>query len=253
MCSSNRFVHKKRRKKRKKRRGEDLCRQHWQNSLIPPLLHLTAQTCTVSKQWQIWNIQQPVLLLQHSKKKKKFHACSPCTLLILKTWWLLVQIGLPLHRSSACLWNRGCIFNKYLKKKNKKKSQGWGWNEREREKNEERERERERHWKAKWEQSAGECVKVYVCVWLRVCAADSSLAWQTPAGPEQSWAGSLLKALHLHSPGWHDALSTAGIARCLSHKGTIKELWYLAAPLSSGFPQLTVASVGGSPLLFLLL
>lgn len=53
--------------------------------------------------------------------------------------------------------------------------------------------------------------------------------------------------------GWHNALSAAGIARCLSHKGMIKERWYLAAPLSSRFPQLTVASVGGSPLLFLLL
>ncbi|KAK5898263.1 hypothetical protein CgunFtcFv8_015697 [Champsocephalus gunnari] len=32
--------------------------------------------------------------------------------------------------------------------------------------------------------------------WLQ---RDSSLACQTPAGPEQSRAGSLLKALHLHS------------------------------------------------------
>lgn len=54
-----------------------------------------------------------------------------------------------------------------------------------------------------------------------------------------------LKALHLHSrPG---TKHWAGLAwRDVYHtKATIKGRWYLTAPLSSGFPQLTVASMGG--------
>ena len=138
-----------------------------------------------------------------------------------------------------------------------------GQNEREREKNEDRERERERHWKGKWEQSAGECVRVcmhscvcvcvciyvYACVCVCVCCRQlSGMANACWSWAELSWKPA--QSPSPSQPGWHDASSAAGIARCLSHKGTIKERWYLAAPLSSGFPQLTVASVGGSPLLF---
>lgn len=100
-------------KKRKNWTSDYLCRQ---NSLIPPLLHLTLHTCTISKQWQIWNIQHPhyyYYTQQKNKKTKPTCACSLCTLLILRTWWLLVQIGPALHSRSRCLWSRGCICNEF--------------------------------------------------------------------------------------------------------------------------------------------
>ena len=95
------------------------------------------------------------------------------------------------------------------------------------------------------------CCRICVCV--RVCA---HMCRQLPGTANACWLCTEPSWKHAQSPspsqpGWHAAPSAAGMARCLSHKGTIKERWYLAATLSSRFPQLTVASVEGSPLLVL--
>lgn len=186
MCCSHRFVNRNERKEKKKGWGfmQAALAEFPHTSLVTPNIANLHRFKAVADM----KYSAVVLLLQHTVEgRKKNCARSPCTLLILNTWWLLVQIGLALHSRSGCLWYRGCIFNELPPlKKERKKSHEWGaeWKRKIR-----RERDTERGSKS------NRLENVCVCV----CVADSSLALQMLAGPEQSWAGSLLKALHLHS------------------------------------------------------
>lgn len=117
----------------------------------------------------------------------------------------MVQIGLPLHSRRGCLWNRGCIFNKYLKKK-KKKSLGWGgrMKEKERKMRIEKERDTERESESNLLENVSERACTRVCVYT--CVLQTAL-----------WHGKCLLVL---SRAELEACSkpftfTAGLARCI--------------------------------------
>lgn len=181
-CSSHRFV------KEIKGRPE---RVRIYAGRIPSYLLVTPNTANLHHFKSVTDMKYStaVLLSPHTVQKKTY----ACTLLILKTWWLLVQIGLELHSRSGCLWIRGCILNESLSFSRV----GAKW-KRKRKMRKEKER-----WKGRVRSI---CWRMSVCVC--VCSRQTAL-----------WHGKCLLVL---SRAELEACSkpftfTAGLARCIEH------------------------------------